>query len=222
VVEVGRWGAAGVRQVGGRCVHSHGPGRCSNAPGRMHCIHCKPVRPVQIYMELIQDLLNPTSENLVSALYSRCHYFACCWPCCLAIPPPLSMAQTPSLAPHSSELPHHAPIPAAVSTRAGCLRCVTPRSSCPLNPQTLMCSQTIREDAVASSSVYVAGLQEVPVKSLEECLHYLAAGERNRCAAWVGCHAACLHCLAAGECNRRRAAWLGCDAACLHCLTARG
>ncbi|KXZ56844.1 hypothetical protein GPECTOR_1g761 [Gonium pectorale] len=35
----------------------------------------------------------------------------------------------------------------------------------------------IREDA---SGVFVAGACEVPVSSLEECLHYLELGERNR------------------------------------------
>lgn len=39
----------------------------------------------------------------------------------------------------------------------------------------------LREDP--SSSVFVAGLHEVPVHSLEECLHYLALGEQNRCGA---------------------------------------
>jgi len=41
--------------------------------------------------------------------------------------------------------------------------------------------KVIREDA--SNGVFVAGVQEVPVSSLEECLHYLALGEQNR---WAG------------------------------------
>ena len=39
--------------------------------------------------------------------------------------------------------------------------------------------QVIREDA--GNGVFVAGAREVPVSSLEECLHHLAVGEQNRC-----------------------------------------
>lgn len=38
--------------------------------------------------------------------------------------------------------------------------------------------QVIREDA--GNGVFVAGAREVPVSSLEECLHHLAVGEQNR------------------------------------------
>ncbi len=38
--------------------------------------------------------------------------------------------------------------------------------------------QAIREDP---GGVFVAGASELPVSSLEECLHYLELGERNRC-----------------------------------------
>ena len=46
-----------------------------------------------------------------------------------------------------------------------------------------MChTQQIREDLGSSHSVHLAGVHEVPVANLEECLHYLDLGERNRCA----------------------------------------
>ncbi len=38
----------------------------------------------------------------------------------------------------------------------------------------------IREEAGPAGGVFVAGAAEVPVTSLEECLHYLELGEQNR------------------------------------------
>jgi hypothetical protein len=40
-------------------------------------------------------------------------------------------------------------------------------------------TQLIREDL--ANGVFVSGVHEVAVTSLEECLHYLEQGERNRC-----------------------------------------
>lgn len=40
------------------------------------------------------------------------------------------------------------------------------------------CLQAIREDV--NNGVFVSGVHDVPVTSLEECLHYLELGERNR------------------------------------------
>ncbi|KAF5829167.1 P-loop containing nucleoside triphosphate hydrolase protein [Dunaliella salina] len=50
-----------------------------------------------------------------------------------------------------------------------------------LNPQSD--NLVIREDS--GNGVFVAGVQEVPVSSLEECLHYLAVGEQNRAFAFT-------------------------------------
>jgi kinesin family protein 5 len=84
---------------------------------------------IQIYMELIQDLLRPESDNLVKG----CHAIQAIpnWTC---LPPDVE-----------------------------------------LQP---MCLQVIREDV--NNGVFVNGVHEVPVATLQECLHYLELGERNR------------------------------------------
>eukprot|EP00798_Chlamydomonas_sp_ICE-L_P003293 gene3293-13319_t len=47
----------------------------------------------------------------------------------------------------------------------------------------------IREDAVNQGGVYVAGVHYAPVSSLQECLHFLELGERNRTFAFTDLNA---------------------------------
>lgn len=83
---------------------------------------------IQIYMELIQDLLRPESDNLVG---------------------------------------RHIVLHGSLDEMT--------------QPSSLTCThatQVIREDV--NNGVFVSGVHEVPVATLQECLHYLELGERNR------------------------------------------